>query len=269
MHLGLIGYGSIGASLLGLLGGDVAPERITVLVRQGRGAAAAEALKGAGLPAAEVVEDAERLIARRPDLIVECAGHAAVREAAVPALRAGIDVVVVSVGALSDPALETALREAATSGGARVILPAGAIGGIDLLSALSAADDLEVVYKGTKPPAAWRGTLAEDVIDLDALDGPAIFFTGSAREAAAAYPKNANVAATLALAGAGFDATRVALIADPSAPGNLHAYEVRSPLATYSFRVENKASSGNARTSAATVYSALREIRNRIGPVVI
>jgi aspartate dehydrogenase len=107
------------------------------------------------------------------------------------------------------------------------------------------------------------------VIDLDALDGPATFFTGSAREAAAAYPKNANVAATLALAGAGFDKTRVALIADPSASGNLHAYEVRSPLATYSFQVENRASPGNARTSAATIYSALREIRNRIGPVVI
>lgn len=269
MHLGLIGYGSIGASLLGLLAGNVAPERVTVLVRPGRGPLAAEALKGAGLPSAEVVEDAESLIARRPDLVVECAGHAAVRDVAVPALRAGIDVVVVSVGALSDPALEAAVREAAVSGGARMIVPAGAIGGIDLLSALSAAGDLEVIYKGTKPPAAWRGTPAEEVIDLDALDGPATFFAGNAREAAAAYPKNANVAATLALAGAGFDATRVVLVADPSAPGNLHTYDVRSPYATCSFRVENRASSGNARTSATTIYSALREIRNRIGPVVI
>lgn len=269
MHLGLVGYGSIGASLLGLLGGDVAPERITVLVRKGRGAAAAEALKGVGLPSAEVVEDAKHLIARRPDLIVECAGHAAVREAAVPALRAGIDVIVVSVGALSDPALETALCEAATSGGAQMILPAGAIGGLDLLSALSAAGDLEVDYTGTKPPAAWRGTPAEKAVDLDALDAPAAFFTGTAREAATAYPKNANVAATLALAGAGFDRTRVVLIADPSASGNLHTFEVRSPLATCGFRIENKASTGNARTSATTIYSVLREIRNRIGPVVI
>ncbi|MFN3937681.1 MAG: aspartate dehydrogenase [Gemmobacter sp.] len=269
MHLGLVGYGNIGAALLGHLRDGAVPARVTVLVRPGRGAAVAADLVPAWQDRAEVVEDPQALIAARPELVVESAGHAAVRDAAVPALAAGIDVVVVSVGALADPALAAALRAAAGAGGARMILPAGAIGGIDLLAALATAGPVEVDYVGTKPPAAWRGTAAGMVLDLDRIDAPATFFTGTAREAALAYPKNANVAATLALAGPGFDATRVRLVADPAAPGNLHAFEVRSETARFSMRIENRPSAGNARTSAATIHSLLREIRNRIGPVAI
>lgn len=261
MHLGLIGYGNISTALVDLLD---KPARLTVLVRPGRADGVREAL-----PDADVVENAADLIAARPDLIVECAGHGAVRDAAVPALAAGIDVIVVSVGALSDPALESALQKAAKEGDARMILPAGAIGGIDLLSAMAPAGGIELSYTGTKPPGAWRGTPAEKLIDLDGLTEAATFFTGTAREVAQAYPKNANVAATLALAGGGMDSTRVELVADPNASGNSHAYSVTSPLGSYEMRIMNRASGGNAKTSAATIYSVLREIRNYIGPVVI
>lgn len=96
-----------------------------------------------------------------------------------------------------------------------------------------------------------------------------MFFSGSAREVAREFPKNANVAATLALAGAGMDATQVELVADPAATGSRHAYAVTSPLGDCEFRIENRASNGNAKTRAATIYSVLREIRNRKGPVVI
>ncbi|UOA29317.1 aspartate dehydrogenase [Pseudosulfitobacter sp. DSM 107133] len=259
MHLGLVGYGNIGKSLLDLLGAeDLA--RVTVLARPG---------KAVAHPRAEVAETTEALIAARPDLLVECAGHAAVRETVLPALKAGIDVVLVSIGALSDAALETALHRAAQDGGAMLILPAGAIGGIDLLAAMAPAGGLEVRYTGTKPPQAWRGTPAEDRIDLDGLTEATVFFSGTARDVAQAFPKNANVAATLALAGAGMDATQVELVADPTAAGNRHAYAVTSPLGDYEIRIDNRASNGNAKTSAATIYSVLREIRNRKGPVVI
>jgi aspartate dehydrogenase len=261
MHLGLIGYGNIAAALVDLLESE-ALSALTVLVRPGRAGTVTHA-------GATVVEETGALIARAPDLVVECAGHGAVAESASACLAAGIDTVVVSVGALADPALHEGLLAAARAGGARLVLPAGAIGGIDLLAALAPAGGLAVTYTGTKPPAAWRGTPAEAALDLDALDAPATFFSGTAREAARAYPKNANVAATLALAGAGFDATRVDLVADPGAAGNAHAYRVTSPLARYEMTIGNNASAGNAKTSAATIYSVLREIRNRIGPVVI
>ncbi|WP_323765171.1 aspartate dehydrogenase [Marinovum sp.] len=258
MHLGLVGYGNIGRSLLDLLdAGELS--RLTVLARPG---------KAPDLPG-EVVDTVADLIAAAPDLLVECAGHAAVRETVLPALKAGIDVVLVSIGALSDPELERDLHAAAEQGGARLILPAGAIGGIDLLAAMAPAGGLEVSYTGTKPPQAWQGTPAEDLIDLGALTTAATFFSGSAREVARTFPKNANVAATLALAGAGMDATRVELVADPAATGNRHAYRVQSPLGDYEIRIDNRASNGNAKTSAATIYSVLREIRNRKGPVVI
>lgn len=106
-------------------------------------------------------------------------------------------------------------------------------------------------------------------MDLDRLTEATVFFAGTARQAARSYPKNANVAATLALAGAGFETTKVELVADPDAPGNGHAYEVQSPLARFSVTIENAASGGNAKTSVATVYSVLREIERVRAPVVI
>ena len=263
MHLGIIGLGNIGRSLLARLQGDLEPSRVTALVRSGAGVVPV----GANIP--ELVHSSADLVALRPDLVVECAGHAAVRDVALPCLRAGIDVVIVSIGALADEALARSLREAARRGGARMILPPGAIGGVDLLAALAATGDCTVSYTGTKPPAAWRGTAAEAILDLDRLDEARVFFIGSARNAALAYPKNANVAATVALAGAGLDATRVTLVADPAASANRHALKVTSPLGSFAIEIENQPSPDNPRTSAATVLSLVRCMRNRLGPVEI
>lgn len=264
MHLGIIGFGNIATNLLNLMEkSGIMPEALTVLVQP---ETAAEAVQRLGkFPAkASVVSDAQAMLARKPDLVVECAGHAAVAAHVVPILRAGTDVVQVSVGALADAALADTLREAASTGGAQIVLPAGAIGGVDLLSAIAGAGGLEVAYRGIKPPKAWRGTPAEEALDLDAVTSEAVFFRGTAREAALAYPKNANVAATLALAGAGFEATQVELVADPAASGNSHSYKVTSPVANYRIEIENLPSPDNAKTSVSTIYSVLREIRNRM-----
>ena len=270
MHLGVIGYGNIAKTLLDLLSQPGAPAvtQVTLLVRPGKAGSATAEAKGAAMPVA-AVEDAETLIAARPDLVVESAGHAGVSTHVPAVLKAGIDTVVVSIGALSDDALAAKLKAAATEGGARIVLPAGAVGGIDLLSSLAASGPVEVTYRGIKPPMAWAGTPAEQATDLETLETALTFFQGTAREAAAQFPKNANVAATLALAGPGLDATRVELIADPDAGGNIHAYEVRSAVANYSMKIENLPSKGNAKTSVSTIYSVLREIRNRLAVVAI
>lgn len=274
MRLGLIGFGNIAQTLLALLSEtlDAPLEQLTVLTLPELADETEARLKADFAKVAKafaVVTDAQSLLSHRSGLVVECAGHAAVVAHVPTVLRAGVDVVIVSIGALSDEALELELRAAAAQGGARLILPAGAVGGVDLLAALGAAGGLEVHYRGSKPPLAWLGTPAEKALDLGALDKATSFFRGTAREAARDFPKNANVAATLALAGAGFEATTVELIADPAAPGNVHEYSVVSPLAKYTMRIENLPSAGNAKTSVSTVYSVLREIRNRIGPVAI
>lgn len=270
MRLGLIGYGNIAQVLVDLMHQTLAPlDHLAVLSRAGVADAVRAALVGAPAREVSVVTDAAGLMAASCDLVVECAGHGAVRAHVPGVLRAGCDVVLVSIGALADAGLHADLIAAAREGRARLILPAGAVGGIDLLSALGAAGDVAVSYRGIKPPAAWAGTPAEAVVDLAGLAQAETFFTGTARQAAQDYPKNANVAATLALAGAGFEATRVELVADPAAPGNVHEYTVTSPLARYTIRIENQPSGGNAKTSLTTVWSVLREIRNRIGPVAI
>ena len=171
MRLGLIGFGNIATTLLDLLRqGDAAPlEHLVVLARPAGAAAARARLAGelAGVASGvAVVEDAMHLLAERPDLVVECAGHVAAGAHAPAVLRAGVDVILVSIGALADPGLEASLRAAAAEGSARLILPAGAVGAIDLLSALGAAGGLEVRYRGTKPPAAWAGTPAAEILDL-------------------------------------------------------------------------------------------------------
>jgi aspartate dehydrogenase len=175
----------------------------------------------------------------------------------------------VSLGALADEALHAALVAAARGAGSRLVLPAGAIGGIDLLRAMATAGIEAVRYTSRKPPAAWRGTPAEGLVDLGAIEGPVAFFEGDARAAARDYPRNANVAATVALAGIGFERTRVRLIADPGASANLHEVSVRSAAANFEMRIEGVPSAANPRTSAATVHSLAREVLNRRAPLAI
>ncbi|WP_146585351.1 aspartate dehydrogenase [Puniceibacterium confluentis] len=262
MRLGLIGYGTIARQLVGLLTVDPTWQ-ITVLVRpQALDAARAHA-RETGAPAAlHFVTSRAALQSENPDLVVECAGQSAVAKHVEPLLSGGTDCLIVSVGALADADLHHRLTLATRCGRSRMILPGGAIGGLDLLAALSGAGDVKVTYRGTKPPAAWKGTPAETRLTLDDLTQPTTIFTGTAREAATLFPKNANVVAALALAGPGFDNVMVTLVADPSAVGNRHSYEVRSPICTFSADIENTASDGNARTSMATVFSLLHEIRS-------
>lgn len=260
MLVGIIGYGNIGRTLARMVQDDpeLADVELRALVRPGR---------DADIPH---VDNIKALLAEpRPDLVIECAGHPAVGEFVPACLEAGADTIVASVGALADKALEQSLVSAARTGGARMILPAGAIGGTDLLSALRPSGIKLVTYEGRKPPRAWKGSPAEDACDLDHLREETVFFEGTARQAARDYPKNANVAATLALAGLGLDKTRVLLVADPAAQGNSHKFIVRAGGADFEMLIHGKASPNNLRTSIATVYSLLREIKNRVGPVAV
>ena len=109
----------------------------------------------------------------------------------------------------------------------------GAVGGLDILSAVKLSGLGHVVYTSRKPPSAWRGTPAEQTVDLDGLTKAHVFFEGDAAQAATAFPQNANVAATIALKGAGFAATKVQLIADPEVSGNVHELTVSGNSADF------------------------------------
>ncbi len=266
--LALIGLGAIGSAVLALLKDDPAVCVTQVIVRgDGRRTGASDLAMLA--PHARALAALELGAGERPDLLVECAGHAALTEHVLPALRAGVPAVVASIGALHDAALARQLEAAAREGNTRLTLVSGAVGGIDALAAARIGGLESVRYTGRKPPRGWLGTPADQVHDLLALKVPTVIFDGSAREAARLYPKNANVAATVSLAGLGLDATRATLIADPGVQRNVHRVEAEGAFGRLDLTMENEPLATNPKTSALTVYSIVRAIHNATRPLAI
>lgn len=269
-RVAIIGFGAIAQDLVSIMSAEAPTAKLSVLVRKGREEAARETLSRTGLSSeARITSDLNTLLSSAPAVVAECAGHGAVSEHGAAILKSGADLVVSSVGALADPDLFDRLSKAASGDGGQLVVPSGAIGGIDILSAARLSGLTSVAYTGRKPPAAWAGTPADEVHDLAALTAPAVIFEGSAREAATAYPKNANVAATLALAGLGMDATGVTLIADPNGTENVHEFSIASPAVEATVRIVGKPSPRNPKTSQTTALSIARAVLNRQDAIVI
>lgn len=262
MKIGIIGAGAIAqyvAQQLRLRG--LGPH--VILARSAPPPEAQEALDG--------VDYVQRVQSLPQDIsvMVDCAGHGALVQHGVALLERGIALVTLSLGALADDALHADLERAARAGKTRLHLASGAIGALDCLRAAKIGGLADVVYIGRKPPQAWRGSAAEHVLKLDGLSSPATHFRGSAREAAIAYPKNANVAAAVALAGTGFDTTRVELIADPSARVNIHEIQAHGDFGSFHFRIEGNALPDNPRSSALAAMSALAAIERSCAAIII
>ena len=265
MHFALIGHGAIARFVLQNLGPDSAARAAAVVVRPHRIAETTAQAAGRF----EVVASIAELPEPAPALVVECAGHEGLGEHGLAALERGIDLLVVSVGALADRALYDKLRGAAEASGATMTIVPGAVGAIDALAAARQGGLTSVRYTGRKPPGAWKGSPGESVADLDNLSRPAELFAGPAGEAARLYPKNANVAATVALAGLGFEKTQVRLVADPGVQGNHHRIDAEGAFGSFTIEMIGKPLPGNPRTSSLTAFSVLRAIRNRAGAIEI
>jgi aspartate dehydrogenase len=261
----LIGYGGIAQDVVAALrAADSGCKIVGVLCRPGR-TAKARAVLG-DIP---VVESLNDLLATGPKVVAEVAGQQAVAEYGLDVLRRGVDLLVISVGALAEPKLLEQLKTAAQEGKSRLMLPAGAIGGIDAIAAMRAGGLVSVRYRSRKPPAAWRGSPAEKVADLDKLTGRTVLYRGSAGEAALLYPQNANVAAAVALAGLGFERTEVELVADPDAPGNVHEIEAEGAAGRFAIALHGKPSRTNPKTSALAALSVARALLNLDATIVI
>jgi aspartate dehydrogenase len=215
-----------------------------------------------------IVRALPELLAAMPDLVVECAGHGAVKAHGARILETGLDLVIVSTGSLADEALLTGLAAAARSK-ARIKLPAGALPGVDALAAGRLAGIDRVELKSSKPPLAWSGTPAEQAVDLKSVNTATVIFSGTAREAALAYPKNANVAATAALAGIGFEKTRVTLIADPAVTQNVHRLEADGAFGSLRLEIKANPSPDNPKTSHMAALSIMRLLDNETAGIVI
>lgn len=220
LKIALIGYGAISQTLFDVFREKKPPiDIVGVLVRPGR---AADVRKAVGRKV-EVVEALPALLKLKPDVVVEAASQEAVRDWGETILKKGIDLMVIATGAYGDPKLFARHVKAAEKGGARLRLPSGAIAGLDGLLAMRLGRLDRVKYVSIKPPHAWTGTPAETEFDLPSISQPTVIFRGKPADAGRLYPKNANLAVTVALCGAGLDRTEIELVADPTLPAGTNA----------------------------------------------
>ncbi|WP_194285328.1 aspartate dehydrogenase [Gluconobacter aidae] len=218
-------------------------------------------------PATRIFSKPEDFLAMPTDIVVEAAGHAAVASLGPDLLEQGRSLYLLSVGALADDALSDRLCRAALQGGGRILLPCGALAGFDGLLALTRHQNAQVTYTSRKPVHAWAGTVAATRHDLSTVTEPLTIFEGSAREAARQFPQNANLAAAVAFAGVGLDATRIILIADPHITENIGTIDASGPLGTLNVTVQGRAAQDNPKTSAIVGASVLSALANQTAEI--
>lgn len=260
-RLVLIGWGAIGRTV-GRLLADVRVDLVGVAVRSAR--------DEPGFPAsARLITDPDELADLDPDVVAEAAGRDSVATWGRTALASGADLIVSSVSALADTGLLTSLRALADRHGAQLIVQPGALAGVEALRAARLLGVDRVEHRIVKPPRAWVGTPAEDLCDLEALVAPEPFHVASAAETARAFPKNANVAMTTALAGVGPGATTITLVADPTATTNRHEIHAEGAFGRLDVTIANEPLPDNPKTSAMAALSLVRAIENRSTSFVI
>ncbi|CAM5354975.1 L-aspartate dehydrogenase [Mycolicibacterium aubagnense] len=221
------------------------------------------------LPAGvQLISEPAELAGLDLDMVIEAAGRDAVAVWGEAALRGAASFIVSSTSAFCDDALLERLVSVAKETGSRIVVPSGALGDLGALAAASVLPLQEVVHSIVKPPRAWRGTPAETMLDLDTLAVASPFFDGSAREAAARFPQNANVAVISALSGIGLDKTRVVLVADPAARRNTHRVEAQGAFGRLDLTLENEPLATNPKSSEMTALSLVRLIENAVAPLV-
>jgi aspartate dehydrogenase len=257
MHIAIIGNGAISGYVQRALAQRGIPP-VALILREGRTAGL-----GHDIAVRHTVTD----LPETTELLVDCAGHAGLAAHGPAALKRGIDVLTLSIGALADARLEQQLEQAATHGQAQLILASGAIGALDALRAARAGTLSQVRYIGRKPPQGWIGSPAAARLDLAHLKQAEVHFHGSARAAALAYPKNANVAAAVALASLGWDATEVTLIADPALTQNHHEIEAKGDFGDLRFSITGNSLPENPKSSALAAMSMISAILERQKPV--
>lgn len=201
---------------------------------------------------------------KKVDLIIECASQKAVSQIAIPALKNGKDVMILSVGALMDGELLKNLKKLSKKNNCRIYLPSGAIAGLDGLKSASIEKITSVTLTTRKPPSALKGApyIEENNIDLDSLKEEKLIFSGCTSDAVKHFPENVNVSASLSLAGIGAKKTKVKIIADPSLTRNVHEIEVKGEFGEFETIVKNVPSPTNPKTSYLASLSAIATLKN-------
>jgi aspartate dehydrogenase len=259
VKIALAGLGAIGGAVARRVLADGIPgiQLVAVSARDhDKARATLKAMNGGAVPIVGLAD-----LAGMADLVIECAPAALMDSIAQPVLRAGKKLLVLSAGALL-PRPE--LLELAKKHGGQIIVPTGALLGLDAVCAAAEGQIHSVQMTTRKPPNGLSGApyLVENRIQVDDVREPLRVFSGSARDAAKGFPANVNVAVALSLAGIGPDRTRIDIWADPTVTRNTHRIQVDSDSARIDMTIENIPSENpkTGRITALSVIAALRKI---------
>ncbi|MBV8791138.1 MAG: aspartate dehydrogenase [Pseudolabrys sp.] len=201
------------------------------------------------------------------DIVVECLPPALFRDIAISAIDKGRIFMPLSVAQLLDHGdLVTRAKEK----GARILVPSGALLGLDAVRAAAEGNITSVKMITRKPPTGLDGApyLVKNGISVKNLKEPLKVFNGSAREGAKGFPTNVNVAAALSLAGIGPDKTQLEIWADPSLTRNTHRIEVEADAARFSMTIEG-VPSANPRTGRLVAPSVMAALRGLVSELKV
>jgi aspartate dehydrogenase len=263
-HVAIAGLGAIGRALARALDDGVPGLALSAVAARDAGKAqmwlAEHEIDCPVVPLAEMPEHA--------DLAVECAPAALIADICVPMLEAGKQVMVLSCGALL-PRPE--LIDLAKAHGGRIMVPTGALLGLDAVAAAAQGTIHSVRMTTRKPPNGLSGApyLVANGISVDGLNEAKRVFSGTARQAAAGFPANVNVAAALSLAGIGPDRTMIDIWADPAVTRNCHTIEVDADSARFTLSIENVPSEENPKTGKIVALSVLAALRKMHAPLAV
>jgi aspartate dehydrogenase len=265
LRIVLIGWGAIGQRIAQLLDekGPKTAKIIAIAVSE------ASRSRPAFPVDVKILGNPSELLPNSADLVIEVAGREAVSTWAASAITAAPKFVIASTSAFVDDTFASKLVDLAVKADSQIVIPSGALAGIDALVAAGILDLSYVSHSVTKPSKAWMGTEAENLCDLKSLTASIEFCRGSARNIARRFPKNANVAVISAMAGLGLDHTEIRLIADPHAKRNMHHIIAEGAFGRMEVRVENEALVNNPKSSELTALSIFNVIRRESSRIVI
>ncbi|MDJ0942353.1 MAG: aspartate dehydrogenase [Kiloniellales bacterium] len=256
------GFGAIGRQVARALDRGVPGLRLVAVSARDR-EAAGRRMSDFAQPVPVVALDE---LAGLAEVVVECVPAAAFADLAEPAVAAGRRLVTVSCGVLLR---RWDLVERAKASGAQIVVPSGALLGLDAVRAAAEGEIHAVRMVTRKPPVSLAGApyLEQQGIDLEGLTEPRLIFRGTAREGALGFPANVNVAAALSLAGIGPERTELEIWADPALTRNTHRIEVDADSARFEMQIENLPSEANPRTGKITALSVIATLRGLTAPL--
>lgn len=258
--IGLLGCGAIGTQIALAIDSGKIPAQLTQIYDQSKESSAKLVSKLKNKPT--IVENSHLLSLGTVDLVVEAASQQAVKDVALSILQNKKDIMIMSVGALLDESIFEVLTEACNEFKKQILLPSGAIAGLDAIK--SVKDELDsLILVTTKHPKSLKGAkfFETSKINLDSVKKQTMIFEGNAADAVKLFPANINVAALLSLTGLGSKDTQVRIVADPNTDKNTHNILANGKFGKISITVENVPDPNNPKTSRLAILSAIQTLR--------